>query len=35
MFAVQVSGLNEGEKKVGNMLYSVSTKLPVIIEKYR
>lgn len=29
------SGLESSEKKVGNMLYSVATKLPVILEKYR
>lgn len=28
---VEFSGLTEGEKKVGNMIYSVATKLPVII----
>lgn len=33
--AVKASGLKEAEKKVGNMLYSVATKMPVIIEKYR
>ena len=32
---VKASGLDGAEKKVGNMLYSVTTKLPVIIEKHR
>ena len=25
----------KGEKKIGNMLYSIATKLPVHVEKYR
>ena len=32
---VKISGLPEGEKKIGTMLYSAATKMPVIIEKYR
>lgn len=32
---VEHSGIAEAEKKVGNMLYSVTTKLPVILEKFR
>ncbi len=32
---VEISGLAEGEKKIGTMLYSISTKMPVIIEKHR
>lgn len=29
------SGLESGEKKVGNMLYSIATKLPITIERFR
>jgi len=32
---VESSGIAEAEKKVGNMLYAVATKLPVILEKFR
>ena len=32
---VEYSGLADGEKKIGTMLYSVAAKLPVIIEKFR
>lgn len=32
---VSFSGLEEGEKKVGNMLYSIATKLPITIERFR
>ncbi len=35
LIVVEKSGLAQAEKKVGNMLYSVATKLPVILEKYR
>jgi hypothetical protein len=34
-YVIEKSGLNSASKKVGNMLYSVATKLPVILEKYR
>jgi hypothetical protein len=29
------SGLEAGEKKIGNMLYSIATKLPITIERFR
>jgi len=29
------SGLEGGEKKIGNMLYSIATKLPITIERFR
>lgn len=32
---VAFSGLEGGEKKVGNMLYSIATKLPITIERFR
>jgi glutaminyl-tRNA synthetase len=32
---VTFSGLKEGEKKMGNMLYSIATKLPITIERFR
>ena len=32
---VAYSGLQSGEKKVGNMLYSIATKLPITIERFR
>lgn len=32
---VAKSGLTEANKKTGNMLYSVATKLPVVLEKFR
>lgn len=32
---VAYAGIKDGEKKIGNMLYSVTTKLPVVIEKHR
>lgn len=32
---VAYSGLEGAEKKVGNMLYSIATKLPITIERFR
>lgn len=32
---VTFSGLEGGEKKIGNMLYSIATKLPVTLERFR
>jgi glutaminyl-tRNA synthetase len=32
---ITYSGLEKGEKKIGNMLYSIATKLPITIERYR
>lgn len=32
---ITYSGLEGGEKKIGNMLYSIATKLPVTLERFR
>jgi glutaminyl-tRNA synthetase len=32
---ITYSGLEHAEKKVGNMLYSIATKLPITIERFR
>ena len=33
--AVRHSGLKEGEKKIGNMFYSIATKMPVTLNEHR
>lgn len=32
---VRISGLKEADKKVGNLLFGVSSKLPDVIQKHR
>ena len=32
---IAFSGLEAAEKKTGNMLYSIATKLPITIERFR
>jgi len=32
---IEHSGLVKAEKKIGNMLYSIATKLPITIERFR